>query len=143
MDGSGVGLSDMGDLDASFGISEATIIAALLHCCPALPPERVGWSGVTGVGIFIWNELKHSIIWRNLLHGRKLHAPDILREVSDCKFRSGPNYIFSDSLLSEDYNSPPNIPSDHNQTVPGPETFRPQPNSSWTLYHDTSHDTTK
>jgi len=52
MDGSGVGSSDLGDLDASFGILEATIIAALLHCCPALPPERVEWSEVTGVGIF-------------------------------------------------------------------------------------------
>ena len=46
--GSGVGL---GDWNMSFGVSEGTIIAALLHCCPALPSERVEWSEVTGVGM--------------------------------------------------------------------------------------------
>jgi len=71
--GSGVGL---GDWDVSFGVSEATIIAALLHCCPALPPERVEWSEVTGVGIFFFGLLSHSlcgvIIW--LVDGYNFHA---------------------------------------------------------------------
>jgi len=52
VDDLGVSLSDLNYLNASLGISKAIIIAALLHCCLALPPECVGWLGRTEVSNF-------------------------------------------------------------------------------------------